>query len=115
MARTGPTRRQMAENKRLVAINMRLLGEVKQMQERIQQMGFVLTYLTVTATEPVVIPMDWTPPENFSGIDLQPEMDSQVLHIVPTFLPEIIVDEDGVEFEASPEFLAEQVAENEGM
>jgi hypothetical protein len=103
------------ESKRLIQTNMRLLGEVKKMQERIQQMGFVLTYITVTAKEPVVIPMDWTPPENFSGIDLQPEMDSQVLHIVPTYLPEIIEDDEGNEFEASPEFLAEQAAENEGM
>jgi hypothetical protein len=80
------------------------------MQERLQQMGFVLTYITTTAKEPIAIPMEWTPPENFSGLDLQPDPESGLLHIVPNYLPEII-EEEGVEFEASPEFVAEQVDE----
>jgi hypothetical protein len=89
---------------------MRLLQEVQQMQGRLQNMGFVLTYLVTTAPGPVTIPMDFVPAENFDGLDMTPDIENRVLHVTPKYLPEA----EPV-FEASPEFLAEEAAANEGM
>ena len=85
MARSQPTRKQVVENLRLKGIIVRQNQELQALMERTASMGYVLTYLVLTATEPIQVPMEYAPPTDFIGLDLVPDPENGILNVVPSY------------------------------
>jgi len=68
--------------------------ELQEMHEKVGRMGYVLTFIAINSEFPITIPMDWTAPTDFAGLDLLPDPENETLHVVPKYLPEAVPVEE---------------------